>query len=153
MLRNIDPLLTPDLLYVMAAMGHGDELAIVDSNFPAYSVSRGTVHGGVIDLPGTSLPQVVAAVLSLVVLDEFVDAPVRRMAVIDGPDEIPEVQQEVQAVIDSAAGRPWPMGALERFAFYDAARASYAVVITGERRVYGNVLVKKGVVPPGTKGG
>jgi L-fucose mutarotase len=62
--------------------------------------------------------------------------------------EIPEVQQEVQAIVDEAAGRHWPMGDLERFAFYEAARNSYAVVFTGERRLFGNVLIKKGALPP-----
>ena len=58
------------------------------------------------------------------------------------------MQQEVQAVIDSVSGRHWPMGALERFAFYEAARGSYAVVLTGERRFFGNILIKKGALPP-----
>jgi L-fucose mutarotase len=70
------------------------------------------------------------------------------MAGDSAPGELPEVQQEVQAVIDAAAGRHWPIGELERFAFYEAARTSYAVVLTGERRFYGNVLIKKGALAP-----
>lgn len=147
MLKNIDPLLTAELLGVLAAMGHGDELAVTDANFPADSVARGTCHGRVIVLAGSSVPQAVAAILSVLPLDEFVDAPVRRMAV-GATDLVPEVQQEVQAIIDEAAGRHWPMGDLERFAFYEAARGSYAVVLTGERRFFGNVLIKKGALPP-----
>ena len=141
MLKNINPLLTPELLYVMAAMGHGDELAVVDANFPAYSVARGTTTARVVPMAGVSLPEAVRA-------DEFVDSPVRSMAGDSAPGELPEVQQEVQAVIDAAAGRHWPIGELERFAFYEAARASYAVVLTGERRFYGNVLIKKGALAP-----
>ncbi|MGD0039421.1 MAG: RbsD/FucU domain-containing protein [Isosphaeraceae bacterium] len=144
MLKNIDPLLTAELLSVLAAMGHGDEIAVTDANFPADSVARGTCHGRVISLAGASLPEVVKAILSVLPLDEFVDAPVRRMA---APDELPEVQQEAQAVIDAVSDKHSPMGVLERFAFYEAARACYAVVLTGERRFYGNVLIKKGAIP------
>jgi L-fucose mutarotase len=70
------------------------------------------------------------------------------MAIDVTPDELPGVQQEVQTVVDAVSGRHWPMGVLERFAFYDAARGCYAVVLTGERRLYGNVLIKKGAIPP-----
>jgi L-fucose mutarotase len=147
MLKNIDPLLTPELLFVLAAMGHGDELAVVDANFPADSVAHSTCHGRVLSLVGASMPEAVAAILSVFPLDEFVDAPVRRMAV-DSTDTLAEVQQEVQAVVDGTAGRHWPMGVLERFSFYEAARGSYAVVLTGEQRFYGNVLIKKGAIAP-----
>ena len=148
MLKNINPLLTPELLYVMAAMGHGDELAVVDANFPAHSVARGTTNARVVPMGGVSMPEAVSAMLSLLPLDEFVDSPVRSMAGGSAPGELPEVQQEVQAVIDAAAGRHWPIGELERFAFYEAARSSYAIVLTGERRFYGNVLIKKGALAP-----
>ena len=148
MLKNIDPLLTAELLSVLAAMGHGDELAVSDANFPADSVARGTCHGRVIPVAGASLSEVVGAILSVLPLDEFVDAPVRRMAADITPSELPEVQEEVQAVIDAVSGRHWPMGVLERFAFYEAARGCYAVVLTGERRFFGNVLIKKGAIPP-----
>ena len=124
MLKNIDPLLTAELLSVLAAMGHGDELAVTDANFPADSVARSTCHGRVITMAGASLSEVVGAVLSLPPIDEFVDAPVRRMATDVTPNELPEVQREVQAVIDAVSGRHWPMGVLERFAFYEAARAA-----------------------------
>ena len=150
MLKNIDPLLTPELLSVLAAMGHGDELAVTDANFPADSVARRTCHGQVVSLAGASVPQAVRAILSVLPLDEFVDAPVRRMAIDVTPEEVPEVQQEVQAIIDEVARRHWTMGDLERFAFYEAARGSYAVVLTGERRFFGNVLIKKGALPPET---
>ncbi|HTW07811.1 MAG TPA: RbsD/FucU domain-containing protein [Acidimicrobiales bacterium] len=146
MLKNVDPLLTPDLLFVLAAMGHGDELAIVDANFPGDSVARQTCHGRLLHLAGVAVPEAVRAVLSVLPLDEFVDTPVRRMATGDSNGELPPVQAEVQATIDNAAGRHWPMGELGRFAFYEAAKACYAVVLTSERRLYGNVLIKKGVV-------
>jgi L-fucose mutarotase len=148
MLRNIDPLLTPELLFVLAAMGHGDELVVADANFPADSVGRQTAYGRAIPLAGASTPGAVRAILSLFPLDELVEQPVRGMAIDGSGEELQFVQREVQAEVDSAAGRSLPMGAVERFAFYDAARTAYAVVATGEPRFWGNVLLRKGVVPP-----
>jgi L-fucose mutarotase len=148
MLKNLDPLLSADLLYVLAAMGHGDEVAIVDANFPAESVARRTAYGRLVTVAGASMPEVVRAVLSVLPMDDFVDVPVRRMAVDDAEDEFPEVQVEAQDAVDNAAGRSLPIGPLERFAFYEAARGAYAVVLTGERRYFGNVLIKKGAIPP-----
>jgi len=148
MLTKLDPLLTPELLNVLALMGHGDEVAVVDANFPADSVARGTCHGQAVTLAGASMPQVVSAILSVLPLDEYVDAPVRAMAAPTTYAGLPPVQQEVQDIVDTVTGRHWPLGSLERFAFYEASRGSYAVVLTAERRLYGNVLIKKGVVPP-----
>jgi len=146
MLKTIDPLLTPELLFVLAAMGHGDEIAVVDANFPADSVAGSTCHGRVVSLAGASMPQVVDAILSVLPLDDYVAAPVRTMAATT--EGLAEVQKEVQALIDADVGRHLPMGVMERTAFYEAARRSYAVVRTGERRLVGNVLIKKGVVLP-----
>jgi L-fucose mutarotase len=146
MLKNVDPLLSPELLFVLAAMGHGDEIAVVDANFPADSVAGSTRHGRVVSLPGTSMPQVVEAILSVLPLDEFVETPVRTMAA--ATDGLAEVQKEVQVLMDANAAHHWSMGVVERFGFYEAARSCYAVVLTGERRLFGNVLIKKGVVLP-----
>jgi L-fucose mutarotase len=92
--------------------------------------------------------QAVQAVLSVFPLDTFVDDFAGRMQVVGEPDTIPPVQAEVQAEIDRAEGRPRPMIGIERFAFYDIARASYAVIQTGERRFYGCFLLRKGVIGP-----
>ena len=147
MLKNIDSLLTPELLHVLALMGHGDEVAVVDANFPADSVARSTCLGRAVALAGSTASQAVRAVLSVLPLDEYVDAPVRTMAA-PGADGPPLVQREVQEIVDAAAARHWPLGILERFEFYEASRNSYAIVVTAERRLYGNFLIKKGVVPP-----
>jgi L-fucose mutarotase len=148
MLKKIDPLLTPELLYVLATMGHGDDLVVADANFPSDSVAQRTTHRRVVRLAGVDTPGAVRAILSVYPLDEAVDEPVRRMMVEGHPDEIPPVQRELQAVVDAAAGRRQPMGGVERFAFYEAARSAYAVVATGERRFWGCMLLKKGVVAP-----
>ncbi len=146
MLRDLDPLLTPELLYVLAAMGHGDEVVVCDANFPAESVALTTPHGSVVRLAGADAPAAARAILSVLPLDEFVETPVLRMEVVDSPAEIPAVQRDVQELVDGAAGRPLPMGSLERHAFYETAARAYAVVATGERRFYGNFVFKKGVV-------
>ena len=81
-------------------------------------------------------------------LDSFVEHAALRMEMVGKPKEIPPVQAEVQAEIDRAEGKSWPMGSIERFAFYDLARKAYCVIQTGERRFYGCFVFKKGVIPP-----
>ena len=146
-LRNLDPLLTPELLHVLAAMGHGDEIVVCDANFPAESVALRTAHGSVVRLAGADAPAAVRAILSLLPLDDFVETAAFRMEVVGAPDEIPEVQREVQAEV-AAAGESRPLGSIERFAFYEAAKHAYAIVATGERRFYGCFVFKKGVIAP-----
>jgi L-fucose mutarotase len=151
-LKGAHRLLTPELLRVLAEMGHGDDLAIVDANFPAASTAYETRFGRPIYLPGVSLGQAVEAVLTVLPLDSFVDHPVRCMASGQGPEDLPPVQKEVQSIVAAALGQPLELGALERFTFYEAARASYAVVQTGERRWWGDVLLKKGAFAPEGEG-
>lgn len=148
MLKSIDPVLTPDLLYALRAMGHGDEIALCDTNFPADAMARHTTMGRLVRLDNVTLARAVRAVLSVMPLDTFVDKPARRMEIIGKPDEIPPVLTEVQREIDAAEGRSLPMGSIERFAFYEAAKKTYCLVQTGERRFYGNVILKMGVIPP-----
>jgi len=148
MLKAIDPILNADVLYALRSMGHGDELIICDTNFPADSVARQTVLGRVLRLDNVTAARAARAILSVMPLDGFVEAPARRMEVGDTPDDIPPVQAEVQTEIDAAEGRSWPMGSIERFAFYDLAKKSYCVIQTGERRFYGCFAFMKGVVPP-----
>ena len=147
MLKLIDPLLNADVLYALRAMGHGDDIIVADTNFPADSVAHDTVLGEVlrIDAPAA---RVVRAVLSLMPLDGFVDDAAARMEVVGSPGDLPEVQREVQAEIDAAEGRAWPMIGIERYAFYDRARQAYAVIQTGERQFYGCFAFRKGVIPP-----
>ena len=148
MLKGLDPRLNADILYVLRAMGHGDALIIADTNFPSDSVSRETVHGALLRMDNISAAEAVAAVLSVLPLDTFVDDFAARMEVVGEPDTLPEVQREVQAAIDAAEGAPRPMVGVERFDFYDMARQSYAVIQTGERRFYGCFMLRKGVIAP-----
>jgi L-fucose mutarotase len=144
MLRGLDPLLSPELLFVVASMGHGDDLVLCDENFPANSVARRTTHGKPIRLAGIGLPDAVRAVLSVMQLDSF-EPPVARMEVAGGTVALPDVQQEVLAEVNRLGG-PFEITGLDRFAFYEAAKRSYAVVWTGERRLYGCFIFKKGVI-------
>ena len=153
MLLRIDPALNPDLLYALRAMGHGDDLVICDTNFPADSIARQTAFGRLLRMDNVTAARAARAVLSVMPLDTFVETPAERMEVVGRPDEVPPVQQEVQAEIDLAAQREfgretWPMGSIERFAFYERARQAYAILATGERRFYGCFVLKKGVIPP-----
>ena len=146
MLKSIDPLLNADVLYALRAMGHGDELIICDTNFPADSVAHETVLGQLLRIDA-SAARVAKAVLSVMPLDSF-DRPAGRMEIVGKPTEIPPVQAEVQVEIDKAEGKSWPMGSIERFAFYEKAKKAYCVIQTGERRFYGCFVFKKGVIPP-----
>ena len=148
MLKGLNPLLNADVLYALRAIGHGDDLVVVDANFPAASVADETVLGQLLSIDNTTAPQAVEAILSVMPLDGLADDAAARMEVVGAPDEVPPVMREVQAVIDAAEGKPWPMISIERFAFYERAKRAFCVIQTGERRFYGNVALRKGVVPP-----
>ena len=146
MLKGINPLLNADVLHVLRAMGHGDDLIIADTNFPSDSVARQTVYGRLLRIDA-SAADVVQAVLSVMPIDEFVDDAAARMEVVDDPKTILPVMAEVQNNL-SAVNGPNPMLPIERFAFYDRAKKAYAVVQTGERRFYGCFAFRKGVIGP-----
>jgi L-fucose mutarotase len=148
MLKGIDHRLHAEVLACLRAMGHGDVLIVADTNFPADSVARATVTGRLLRMDNLTAAQAVNAILSVLPLDTLVDDFAGRMEVTGSPAEIPPVQAEVQAEIDRAEGRPRPMVGIERFAFYDFARQSYAVIQTGERRFWGCFSLRKGVIPP-----
>lgn len=148
MLKGLNPLLNAEVLHVLRAMGHGDDLVVCDTNFPGDSVARETVWGRPIRMDGVGAPEAIRAVLSVLPLDSFVDNPAERMEIVGEPGTVPPVQAEVQAEIDRAEGRSMPMGSIERHAFYARAKSAYAVLITGERRFYGCFVLKKGVVAP-----
>jgi L-fucose mutarotase len=147
MLKSIDPLLNADVLFALRAMGHGDDLIIADTNFPSDSVARQTVLGRVLRIDA-SAARAAKAILSVLPLDSFVEFPALRMEIVGKPNDVPPVQAEVQKEIDAAEGKSWPMGSIERFAFYDLAKKAYCIVQTGERRFYGCFVFKKGVIPP-----
>lgn len=141
MLHGLDPLLTPDLLHALASMGHGDTIAIVDANFPATSTAR-----RLIALPGVDAPRVLAAILTLLPIDDFEPDPIAVMQVVGDATAVPDAVRDIQAVLSKYAA-PVP-ATIERHEFYRMAAAAFAIVQTGERRFYGNVLLRKGVILP-----
>jgi L-fucose mutarotase len=148
MLKGISPLLNADVLYALKAMGHGDMLVIVDTNFPADAIARETTFGTLLRIDNVTSPQAARAILSLMPLDSFIDDAATRMEVVGAPLEITDVQKEVQAEIDAAEGKHWPLVPVERYAFYERAKSAYCVIQTGERRFYGCFTLTKGVIPP-----
>jgi len=148
MLKGINPLLNAEVLHALRAMGHGDEVIISDANFPSESVARQTTLGRLLRIDNVSAAEAVAAVLSVMPLDTFVDDAAARMEIVGAPEEVPPVQQEVQRAIDAAEGTARPMVSVERYAFYERAKKAFCVIQTGERRFYGWFAFTKGVIPP-----
>jgi L-fucose mutarotase len=146
MLKTLDPVLSADLLWILAAMGHGDDLALVDANHPAETIARATTSGRLVRLPGLTMERAARAILSVLPIDDFEPEPLRRMLVVGDAATIPAVQAAVQREIDAALGRPAPLAGIERFAFYEAARRAFAVVQVGDPRPYGCFLLRKGVI-------
>ncbi|MEO9515105.1 MAG: RbsD/FucU domain-containing protein [Paracoccaceae bacterium] len=141
MLYNIDPILSPDLLHTLRAMGHGDEIVLADANFPAEALGPKCVR-----LDGADNNSVLRAVLSVMPLDSFVPNPALCMEVVGDPDAVPDAVKDFQSIINETAKTPSEIQSLERFAFYEHAAKACAVVQTGERRLYGNIILKKGVI-------
>lgn len=143
MLKNISPLLTPQLLYGLAKLGHGDDVALVDANFPADRIAE-QAQALRVHLPGISTTQVLEAVLSVLPLDTFDTPCTWTMQVVGDAQAVPvpvaEFAQHLQAQGEAAPG------SLERFAFYEQARTARLVVQTGDLRKYANILLRKGVI-------
>jgi L-fucose mutarotase len=143
MLKGLDPILSPDLLMTLRAMGHGDEIAIVDANFPADATAQRLVR-----LDGISATAVLDAVLSVMPLDDFVPEAAWCMQVVGNPHAEQPIFEEFRAIIARREDSRFKLAALERFAFYARAREAYAIVTTGETRLYGNIILKKGIIRP-----
>lgn len=142
MLKGIDPLLGPELLMILREMGHGDEIAVVDGNYPAVAHARRLVR-----LDGHDATRVADAILSVMPLDDFVPATAFRPGIKGDADHREPIMREFEAIV----ARHEPGRRVEPLlgeAFYDRVRAAYCVVATGERRLYGNLVLRKGVVRP-----
>jgi L-fucose mutarotase len=142
MLKNIPPLLTPELLHGLAALGHGDTLALVDANFPADRVAR-QQGARLIRLPGVNTTEVLLAVLQLLPLDTFEPHCAWSMQVVGQPEAVPEPVREFRVALQ-AQGHG--VAALERFDFYAQAAQAGVIVQTGDLRKYANLLLCKGVI-------
>lgn len=141
MLKGLPTVLTPDLLWAIAAMGHGDRLAIVDANYPAHSL-----HSRTIPLVGVGTVEAVTAIATLVPLDDFTEPSAFRMTPDGEPEAEFDVHRDVQEALSSAEGRPVRLAALERSSFYDVAKQAFAVVATTDQKPFACFLITKGVV-------
>jgi L-fucose mutarotase len=143
MLKGIPPILSPELLKVLAEMGHGDEIVLADGNFPAESMGKNAV---VIRADGHTVPEILDAVLTLLPLDRYVERPTALMEVVPGDPVVPTIWEEYRTLLKKHGEDPQAVEMMERFAFYERAKKAYAIVATGETAIYANVLLKKGVV-------
>ena len=142
MLKGISPLMGPELLEVLYRMGHGDEIVFADAHFPGESLGVRVVRAD-----GLRIPDLLGAVLPLFELDSYADDPVVMMAAVDGDSLDARVAASYRRVIDQLAPGAPATVEIERFAFYERARQSLAVVATGDTSKYGNIILKKGVTP------
>jgi L-fucose mutarotase len=143
MLLGISPLLSPDLLATLSRMGHGEEIVIADANFPAE-----TLHSRVLRADGLRIVPLLKAILPLMPLDDYAPSALIMMQATAGDTLDPAVETSYRQAVDAFQPSAAPIERLERFAFYERARAAYAVVVTGESVKYGNIILKKGVVLP-----
>jgi L-fucose mutarotase len=142
MLIGIDPVISPELLDVLFRMGHGDELVLADAFFPG-----DTYNSRVIRADGIRIPALLEGILALMNLDYAVPQPTAMMQAIPGDTLDPAVESSYREVIDRRWPGTPPTERIERFAFYERAKKAYAVVMTGETVKYGNIILKKGVIP------
>jgi L-fucose mutarotase len=140
MLKKIPKLLSPELVHVLMEMGHGDELVLADANYPGHSL-----HSKVLRCDGVGIPELLDAILELLPLDHYVEHQVAFMSVVEGDSTVPEIWSTYETILskhDDVATVEYE----KRFDFYDRSKRSYAIVVTGEEALYGNVILKKGVI-------
>lgn len=142
MLKGIHPAISPELLKVLAEMGHGDELVLSDAHFPAH-----LIHSKVIRADGIGVATLLEGISALFEFDQYVETPLAMMQAVPGDTLDPSVEERYLAAIKKVNGSTPKVERVERFAFYDRAKTAYAVVITGELAKYGNIIIKKGVTP------
>ena len=147
MLIKIDPILSPDLLFLLRSMGHGDKLILADANFPAHSMNKNVVR-----LDGVNINEASRAILSVFPLDSFIvsqgGTAANRMEVDGNPNEITETHKEFIKAIKDISGDNWKVGSIERQTFYEEAKKSYAIVTTTDARPFGCFIITKGVIKP-----
>jgi len=147
MLIKIDPILSPELLFTLRTMGHGDKLVLADANFPANSMNK-----NVIRLDGVNIKDAAKAILSVFPLDSFIvsqgGTAANRMEVDDNPNELTETHKEFIKTVKNVSGENWKVGSIERQSFYTESKKSYAIVTTTDARPFGCFILTKGVIKP-----
>lgn len=143
MLINVNPLLSPELLFLFRSMGHGDRFVLSDANFPSYSQVEEVYR-----MDGLNIPQAAEAILSVFPLDSFIPHPVQRMEIDGKPDEVNDVHQDLIEVVKKVSGPNWSVGSIERQKFYNEAKKTKAIITTSDTRPYGCFMFTKGVLKP-----
>ena len=150
MLININPFLSPELLFHLRSMGHGEKLILADANFPA-----NTSNDQVIRLDGVDIKDATSAILSVFPLDSFIvsqgGSPALRMEVDDKPDELTETHKEFIEAVKKVSGENWKVGSISRQDFYKEAKKAYCIVTTTDARPFGCFILTKGVILPDGK--
>jgi L-fucose mutarotase len=141
MLKGIAPCISPDLLKVLAEMGHGDEIILADAHFPGH-----TLNARILRADGVSITMLLEGILPLFELDSYAE-PLVMMAAVEGDKLDKKVENCYMETVHQFVPKAKPPIRIDRFAFYERARKSFAVVISGETAKYGNILLKKGVTP------
>jgi len=141
MLKKIPSVLSPEMMYVLLEMGHGDEIVLADGNFPAAANAQRLVR-----CDGHDVPELLEAMLKFFPLDIFVENPVALMAVVPGDNTKPTIWEEYGKIIKASGEKFSDFDHVERFAFYERAQQAYAVVATSEKALYANIILKKGII-------
>ena len=147
MLININPILSPELLFILRTMGHGDKLILADANFPADSMNK-----RVIRLDGVNIPDAAKAILSVFPLDSFIvsqgKVALSRMEVDEKPQELLDSHKEFINIVKEVSGPNWKVGSIKRQSFYEEAKKAYAIIITTDARPFSCFIMSKGVIKP-----
>ena len=144
MLKGISPIISPELLAILARMGHGDEIVLADAHFPGESFNERVIRAD-----GLKIADLLGAILPLFELDEYVDHPLIMMAAVEGDTLDASVEEGYLNSIWKTNPEVAPIERIPRFDFYERTRKAFAVVMTGETAKYGNIILKKGVTPMG----
>ena len=141
MLKGIPAIISPQLLSVLSAMGHSDEIVLADGNFPAESQNVQVIRAD-----GHNIPDLLRAILQLFPLDEYVSKPIAFMDVVPGDTYVPEIWDEYISIFAENGISKDKIEYMERFAFYERAKTTFAIVASGEKAKYANIILKKGVL-------
>ena len=143
MLKGVPSIISPELLYALSQMGHGDELVIADGNFPCHSVGKNSI---VIRADGHGVPEILDSVLQLIPLDTYTEKPVALMEVVKGDNVETPIWSRYDEILKMREPAHHDIEYIERFAFYERAKGAYLIIATSEQALYANILLKKGVV-------
>ena len=143
MLKGIPSILSPELLKILQEMGHGDEIVIVDANFPAATCAQRLIRAD-----GHGLPEVLDAIMQLLPLDTYSEYQAGLMQVVPGDDTVPVIWDEFKKIVAEHEDFDVNYEYIERFEYYERTKKAFAVVSTGETALYANIILKKGVISP-----